>query len=50
MWNFAMLGVSMSRPGEGRDPYVDGPRATRVFFWSDRIACIHMSGLLMRSH
>ena len=31
-----------------RDPYVDGPRATRVF-WSDRIACIHMSGLLVRS-
>src|ERR1700736_3894759 len=30
------------------DPYVDGPRATRVFWWSDRIACIHMSGLLMR--
>jgi hypothetical protein len=25
-----------------------GPRAARVFFWSDRIACIHMSGLLMR--
>src|SRR5258706_15883312 len=21
IWNFAMLGVSMSRPGEGRDPY-----------------------------
>jgi hypothetical protein len=36
------------RPGERRDPYVDGPRATRVFSGSDRIACIHMSGLLMR--
>jgi hypothetical protein len=22
IWNFAMLGVSMSRPGEGRDPSV----------------------------
>jgi hypothetical protein len=33
------------RPGEGRDPYVDGPRGTRAF-WQDRIACIHMSGLL----
>src|SRR5271167_1280496 len=29
-------------------PYVDGPRATRAFSGSDRIACIHMSGLLMR--
>src|SRR3984885_16254759 len=36
------------RPGERRDPYVDGPRAARVFPWSDRIACIHMSGLLVR--
>ena len=34
---------------QSRDPYVDGPRATRVFSGSDRIACIHMSGLLMRS-
>src|SRR6266852_5011618 len=32
-----------------RNPYVDGPRATRVLSGSDRIACIHMSGLLMRS-
>jgi hypothetical protein len=36
------------RSGERRDPYVDGPRAASVFRWSDRIACIHMSGLLMR--
>src|SRR5882724_6950967 len=33
---------------ERRDPYVDGPRAARAFSWSDRIACIDMSGLLMR--
>src|SRR3977135_948972 len=39
--------LSASRPRERGDPYVDGPRATRVF-WSDRIACIHMSGLLLR--
>src|SRR5450631_1984254 len=38
---------SSSRP-PSRDPYVDGPRAARVFRWSDRIACIHMSGLLVR--
>src|ERR1700675_4929439 len=35
-------------PALSRDPYVDGPRAARVFRWSDRIACIHMSGLLVR--
>src|SRR5450755_4079931 len=29
-------------------PYVDGPRAARCFLASDRIACIHMSGLLVR--
>ena len=40
--------LSQRRPGESRDPYVDGPRAARVFRWSDRIACIHMSGLLVR--
>jgi hypothetical protein len=28
--------------------YVDGPRAARCFLASDRIACIHMSGLLVR--
>src|SRR5215204_6459524 len=39
--------LSSRRPCESRDPYVDGPRAARVF-WSDRIACIHMSGLLVR--
>jgi len=32
----------------GVDPYVDGPRAARCFLASDRIACIHMSGLLVR--
>ena len=44
------LGVAklQRRPCERRDPYVDGPRAARVFRWSDRIACIHMSGLLVR--
>ena len=35
-------------PALSRDPYVDGPRAARVFSRTDRIACIHMSGLLMR--
>src|ERR1700682_4380921 len=44
----ASIDASTRRPGERRDPYVDGPRAARVFRWSDRIACIHMSGLLVR--
>src|SRR5260370_14275547 len=47
--DFASSYLVFGRPGERRDPYVDGPRATRVFSGSDRIACIHMSGLLMRS-
>ena len=33
------------------DPYVDGPLLARVFVQcSDQIACVHMSGLLSRSH
>jgi len=33
------------------DPYVDGPLLARVFRQcSDQIACVHMSGLLSRSH
>src|SRR3954454_21875192 len=36
---------------ETRDPYVDGPSVARAFAGAcDRIACNHMSGLLMRSH
>jgi hypothetical protein len=32
------------------DPYVDGPLLTRCLQCFDRIACVHMSGLLVRSH
>jgi hypothetical protein len=33
------------------EPYVDGPLLARVFRQcSDQIACVHMSGLLSRSH
>ena len=35
---------------ETRDPYVDGPRLARALQRADRIACDHMSGLLVRSH
>ena len=41
-------GAALRAAPQSRDPYVDGPRAARVFRWSDRITCIHMSGLLMR--
>ena len=33
-----------------RDPYVDGPLLARVRQRADRIACDHMSGLLMAVH
>src|SRR5665647_2933355 len=44
-WEGDVLGLHR---GVDRDPYVDSPRAARVFPWSDPIACIHMSGLLVR--
>jgi hypothetical protein len=34
----------------GRGSYVDGPLLTRCLQCFDRIACVHMSGLLVRSH
>jgi hypothetical protein len=35
---------------ERRGSYVDGPLLTRCLQCFDRIACVHMSGLLVRSH
>ena len=34
----------------GPDPYVDGPLLARVLQCFDQIACVHMYGLLVRSH
>src|SRR5476649_2375661 len=31
-------------------PYVDGPLPARCFAVFNQIACVHMSGLLVRSH
>jgi hypothetical protein len=46
------LGVKFPRPTRHQQaPYVDGPLLARVFLQCfDQIACVHMSGLLSRSH
>jgi hypothetical protein len=44
------MGHAASARAPSRDPYVDGPRLARAVQRADRIACDHMSGLLMRSH
>src|SRR5215813_2557426 len=42
--------VLRCRPRAGGDPYVDGSSFARAFAGAcDRIACDHMSGLLLRS-